>query len=712
MKKVLFTATVDSHILQFHIPYLKMFKEKGYEVHVATNGTEEIPYCDVKHVISFERSPIKINNLKAIKDLKKIIDKEKFDIIHCHTPMGSVVTRIAAKKARKRGTRVIYTAHGFHFFKRAPLINWIIFYPIEKYLSKYTDCLITINHEDYELAKRKFKAKQIELVHGVGVDESKFNFEMTKEEKHELRKSLGLKDDELVLIQVGELNKNKNQIMAIKAMKDLIKENDNIHLLLVGQGELEEFYKQKIEEYNLQKNIHMLGYRNDIPYLMKISDILLSLSYREGLPVNVIEGMMSGLTIIATDCRGNRDLIIDNKKSCLIKNGDINALINSIKLVIKEDVKEKKDINRYLKTEIEKKVKEIYNSVIKIKILHLLSTSEFSGAENVVCQIINMFSNEKEFEMVYCSPDGKIRRELEQKKVKYIPIKNMKYNEIKNVVKKYKPDIIHAHDIRASIFAALFSRYAKIISHIHGNHDNMKVLSLKSILYYIFSKKMTRIFWVSKSAMNEYVLKNKLKEKSKVLINVINKEEIYLRAEKDNNEYQYDVIYLGRLSKEKDPLRVYEIMKDLVKKNRNIKCVMVGDGILKDDLKENIEKDQMKDNILLKGKMENPMKILKSSKVMLMASIYEGTPMCALEAIAFGVPIVSTPSDGLVDIITNNYNGFLSHKNEELIENIQNIIFDNTYREDLSKNALEKFNEINNINEYKRNLMNEYIKKV
>ena len=131
MKKVLFTATVDSHILQFHLPFLKLFKENGYEVHVATNGNDEIPYCDVKHVVSFERSPIKINNLKAIGQLRKIINEEKFDIIHTHTPMGSVITRLAAKKARKKyHTRVIYTAHGLHFFKGAPLKNWLIFYPI------------------------------------------------------------------------------------------------------------------------------------------------------------------------------------------------------------------------------------------------------------------------------------------------------------------------------------------------------------------------------------------------------------------------------------------------------------------------------------------------------------------------------------------------------------------------------------------------------
>lgn len=357
MKKVLFTATVDSHILQFHIPYLKLFKEKGYEVHVATNGTEKIPYCDVKHIISFERSPLKTNNLKAIKDLKKIIDNEKFDIIHCHTPMGSVVTRIAAKKSRRRGTKVFYTAHGFHFFKGAPLINWIVFYPIEKYLSKYTDCLITINQEDYDLAKRRSKAKQIELVHGVGVDENKFNFEMTEKEKHELRECLDLKEDDFVLIQVGELNKNKNQIMAINAMRELVKEEPKIHLLLVGIGELEEFYRQKIEEYNLQKNVHMLGYRRDVAKLMKISDVLLSLSYREGLPQNVIEGMLCDIPIIATNCRGNTDLVKET-----IKINDIEVLKSIIIDKLKENHIANYQTESYLLNNIIRKMKSIYEN--------------------------------------------------------------------------------------------------------------------------------------------------------------------------------------------------------------------------------------------------------------------------------------------------------------------------------------------------------------
>lgn len=368
MKKVLFTATVDSHILQFHIPYLKMFKEKGYEVHVATNGKEEIPYCDVKHVISFERSPIKINNLKAIKDLKKIIDKENFEIIHCHTPMGSVVTRLAAKKARRSGTRVIYTAHGFHFFKGAPLLNWIIFYPIEKYLSKHTDCLITINQEDYELAKRKFKAKKIELVHGVGIDESKFNIEMTQQEKNKIRESLGLKEHDFVIIYVAELSKRKNQGMLIKAVKELIQEGKgDIKVLLPGTDSLDGIYQKMAKELDIEQNIKFLGYRKDIPKLLKISNLYVSTAKQEGLPVNIMEAMFCGLPIIATNCRGNRDLIFNNKNGYLNNIEDFKELSNHIRDVYKNknvqgkmSTESKIMIKKYLLENVSKKMEEIY----------------------------------------------------------------------------------------------------------------------------------------------------------------------------------------------------------------------------------------------------------------------------------------------------------------------------------------------------------------
>lgn len=367
MKKVLFTATVDSHILQFHLPFLKLFKEKGYEVHVATNGNEKIPYCDVKQTVSFERNPIKLNNLKAIKQLKKIIEKEKFDIIHCHTPMGGVVTRIAAIKARKKyGTRVIYTAHGFHFFRGAPILNWIIYYPIEKLCSRWTDTLITINSEDYDLAKKKFKkCKDVQLVHGVGLNTERLEKELTHEEKINKRKELEIKKDDIVFSYVAELNKNKNQILLINTIKELKKEIPNIKLLLVGKGNLYEEYKKIIIENNLKEDIKLLGRREDINEILSITDIYLASSLREGLPVNIMEAMYKGVPVIAKDNRGHRDLIEDNINGFLVN--DINKILDKIKELINNNSikkriikKEKNDINKYTINSVIKEMKKIY----------------------------------------------------------------------------------------------------------------------------------------------------------------------------------------------------------------------------------------------------------------------------------------------------------------------------------------------------------------
>lgn len=323
MKKALYVATVDVHIKTFHIPYLKLLHDNGYEVHVATNGNEEIQYCDVKHQICIERSPFKLRNIKAIGQLKKIIDKEKFDIIHCHTPMGSVVTRLAAKKARKKdNTRVIYTAHGFHFYKGAPKLNWIMFYPVEWYLSKYTDTLITINKEDFELAKNKFSERchDIQYVPGVGIDEKKFDIKLTEKEKNELRESIGLKKDDFVLTCVARLDKNKNQGFLIEVMERLTKKHDNIHLLLVGPDELNGYYQKIADEKKLSNNVHFLGRREDVPELLTITDVVVSSSLREGLPVNVMEAFAAGKPVVALKCRGMEDLIEDGKNGYVVSN--------------------------------------------------------------------------------------------------------------------------------------------------------------------------------------------------------------------------------------------------------------------------------------------------------------------------------------------------------------------------------------------------------
>lgn len=336
-KKVLFVATITSHIKGFHEPYLKLLKEQGYKTYVvAKNNLKEnevINYCDEFIELPIERNPLKINNIIVIKKLKRIIEREQIDLIHCHTPVGSVVARLAAISARKKyGTRVIYTAHGFHFFKGAPLKNWIMFYPVEWYLSKYTDTLITINHEDFNFANSKFSKRchDINYVPGVGIDINKFKDKMSQKEKREYKETLGLDENSFVLTCVARLDMNKNQGFLIDVIEKLVTKYNNIHLVLAGRDELNGYYQKIVKEKKLENNIHFLGNREDISELLSISNIVLSASKREGLPVNVMEAFANGKPVVALKCRGMEDLLYNGENGFIVYSHDIDDFVDCI----------------------------------------------------------------------------------------------------------------------------------------------------------------------------------------------------------------------------------------------------------------------------------------------------------------------------------------------------------------------------------------------
>ncbi|WP_373598234.1 glycosyltransferase family 4 protein [Paraclostridium bifermentans] len=354
-KKVLFIATVvKAHINTFHLPYIKFFKDRGYETHVGAKNDfydEEciIPNCDVHHNIEFERSPINKKNIKAYRQLKKIINKNNYEIIHCNTPVAAMLTRFAARKSRKNGTRVIYTGHGFHFFKGAPLINWVIYYPVEKICSYLTDDLITINKEDYELAKTKMKAKNIHYVPGVGVDTRKYGqIDVDVDRK---RRELNIPTNSTVLLSVGELNKNKNHEVIIRALSKL--NNSNIHYIIAGRGKLEEYLMNLSKELGVEKQVHLLGFRSDIVELCKISDIFCFPSYREGLSLSLMEAMACELPVVCSNIRGNVDLIQDKKGGCLCDVKSINQFSESIEKLI-NDIDNRKLMGEYNKNYIKK----------------------------------------------------------------------------------------------------------------------------------------------------------------------------------------------------------------------------------------------------------------------------------------------------------------------------------------------------------------------
>lgn len=348
-KKVLFCATVDYHFKAFHLPYLKWFKEQGWEVHVAASGNLELPFVDRKYNIPISRSPVSKKNLKAYKELKSIIDENQYKIIHSHTPVGGVLARLAARNARKYGTKVIYTAHGFHFCKGAPIQNWLIYYPVEKWLARFTDCLITINEEDYQRAiKHNFKAKRIEHVHGVGVDVNRFK-PAEKAYKKELRIAYGYNVGDFLLFYAAEFNKNKNQQLLIRSLALIKDEIPNAKLILAGEGSTLEDCRELAKSLGLKDRVEFIGFRNDIDLLLKISDVAVASSYREGLPVNILEAMSVGLPIIASINRGHKELVNNNENGYIVSPKNAREFSKKVESLISSDRLREKMGNSSLK---------------------------------------------------------------------------------------------------------------------------------------------------------------------------------------------------------------------------------------------------------------------------------------------------------------------------------------------------------------------------
>lgn len=367
MKKVLFTANLDSFFMKFLIPQLKYYKEKGYEVHIASKSQGiNIPYCDKKYDVCFTRS-IKIKDIiNSYKKIKEILQENEYELISCHTPFGAAIPRLAISRIKNFKTKVIYTAHGFHFYKGAPLINWLIYYPMEKYLSKYTTSIITINDEDYNFASKKMKCK-VYKIHGIGISKEKFDIKISNDEKKRLYSELNINKNNFVMIFPGELNNNKNQKLLIDTVKMLKNMIPELILLLPGydllNGKLQEYAKKHaVDDY-----IRFLGYRKDIPQLLRISNIALSSSKREGLPINIIEAMYVGVPIVATNCRGNRDLIKNGKNGYLVDSYKADEFAEKIYNIYTNKNKTKrfidinqKEVNKYMLDSVLKEIIKIY----------------------------------------------------------------------------------------------------------------------------------------------------------------------------------------------------------------------------------------------------------------------------------------------------------------------------------------------------------------
>jgi len=338
--RILFLATVDSHIFYFHLPFMKLLRSLGYEVEVAAGETgfrERIEREGFRvHSIPFSRRPLSFSNFLSFWRLLRLFRERRYLLVHTHTPVASFLGRIAAKIARV--PLVLYTAHGFHFFRGASWKAWLFWYTAEKIASFFTDALIVLNEEDFEHGKRLgfIPGENLFLVPGVGVELERF-----RNVNSSLREELGIGDDEVVVTCVAEFTPTKNHSFLLAAWREVAKRFEHAHLLFVGDGELLEKTKAWVKRESLPR-VYFLGKREDVPAVLSASDIVVLVSKREGLPRALLEGMAAGKPLVATDVRGNRDLVEDGVNGFLVPLGDVGALVEALgRLIGSKELRER-----------------------------------------------------------------------------------------------------------------------------------------------------------------------------------------------------------------------------------------------------------------------------------------------------------------------------------------------------------------------------------
>lgn len=387
MKRVLFVTTISGFLPQFEKNDVKLLKQMGCQIHYASNFTNPIYTFDktelekngvALHQIDIEKSPAKINkNIKAIKQLIKIIDENDIDIVHCHNPMGGVAARIAAR-AGKRKPKVIYTAHGFHFYKGAPIMNWLLFYTVERFLARYTDIIVTINREDYIRAK-KFRLKkngEVYLIHSVGVDKEKFA--PRPELRETKRAELGIPADAFHIVTAAELNENKNQKLVIEAVAALKNKSKihadktyNIYYTICGKGPNEDKLRELIKAYGLENNVSLLGYRTDMDEILQTADVFAFPSIREGLGVAAIEALMCNVPLIAADNRGTREYASDGNNGIVCRYDAVDEFEEAIELLYGNTAYRKRmadrcreSVKKFTIEEVEKTMTKVYTRAL------------------------------------------------------------------------------------------------------------------------------------------------------------------------------------------------------------------------------------------------------------------------------------------------------------------------------------------------------------
>lgn len=633
--------------------------------------------------------------------LKKILKQGNYPIVHSHINTLSVFSLWAARSANIP-VRIAHSHSTTNPKEKKKNLLKQLLRPFSKLFATNYMCCSELagrwlfGNNIYEEGRVKLLNNAIDVE----------NFVYDKEIRLEVRKELNIKDNMLVVGHIGRFVEQKNHQFLIDIFNEVHRENKNSILLLVGQGPLEESIKEKVEALGLKDSVIFLGQRNDTNRLYQAMDVFVLPSLYEGLPVVGVEAQTAGLPCILSSDMTKETKVLDstnfidlNKRKSYWKNNIFEA---TLKYPRKNTIKEITDKGFNIESEAHN-LEDYYLSNMKKNIIHVVNSKIYSGLENVACNIIN---NIDDYNMIYVTQDGPIVNMLKQKNVKYELIEKMSIKEIRRVIRKYRPSLIHAHDYTASVVCANATNKINVISHIHHDANWTKYLNARTILYFLSSINIKKILIVSNGIKEKYIFGKLLDKKYECIENPISYQSIINKIT-GTEETNYDICCMGRLTEAKNPFLFIDIVKKLKIKKQDIKALWIGTGELSIKFKKAIKINNLNENIKLLGFKENPYPYLKTAKIFVLPSKWEGFGLSAYEALALGLPSVVSNVGGLKKIV-NKGCGMLCDNINDFTNEIELLLNNNTYYQNKVKNAKEHAMALDNSEKYYHNLLTIY----
>ena len=628
---------------------------------------------------------------KYLKFLKQLFREKKYRIVHSNINTLSVFPLYAAKKA---GVPVrIAHSHSTsnpREWKKNLMKNALR--PFSKvWATEYFACSELAGR--YLFGDKTFESGKVKIIRNA-IDVEKFEFD--PEARKKLRKQIGIADSDFVIGHIGRFVEQKNHRFLIDVFAEVKKKKKNAKLVLVGQGPLREEIEEKVKNLGLEKDVFFLGQRRDTNKLYSVFDVFCLPSLYEGLPVVGVEAQANGVPCVFSD-RITKETIYNN--AVMLDYEDIcKALLNE-ELIRKNTNSTMFDIRKTMKD-----IQDYYLAKSKPTILHVVGSNVFSGLEKVAFGIIKNLGDSYNF--VYVTKDGPIRQKLEEENINFALIKSVTPSEIKRVVKKYNPALIHAHDYRASCMSAIAAGKTPVISHLHANPTWIKGINKQSILYSICGKKYKKVLTVSDVIGEEFKLKNSFKNKIECVSNPFSAEEIVKKVTVNPNDKKYDICCVGRLEEPKDPFLFCEIVEELRKDFPKIRAVWVGEGPYRQEIEAIIKNKRLDKNIELAGFQNNPYNYMVQSKVFVLPTKWEGFGLSVLEAMSLGIPCITSKKGGLISLCSDI--GCLCDDNRSFVKKSKLLLEDSKRYKRLSMACMMKAYDLSNATSYKKRIEEVY----